>query len=167
MIAYGNPLRCDDGIAWQAAEELRRSLPASAQVICVHQLTPELAENVSRVHLVIFLDAAMSGQAGSIVCESLTAEETELRFSHHLTPQEVLALSERLYEAHACGFLVSIHGRRFEHGDAISREVVQAIPKVVAQVTELLSDLLDVSMASNQFVRVSPVSAATVVNNHD
>jgi hypothetical protein len=74
VIAYGNPLRCDDGIAWQAAEELKRELPDSAEIIYVHQLTPELAENASRAHTVIFLDAARNGAAGHVSCQSVSPQ---------------------------------------------------------------------------------------------
>src|SRR5215469_16524248 len=140
VIAYGNPLRCDDGIAWQAAEELKRVLPGSAQVVCVHQLTPELAESTSRADLVIFLDAATNGEPGNLVCRSLNAEEGELRFSHHLTPEGILGLCERLYSAKPPGFLLTLHGKRFEHGAEFSTAAVRAVPRAVELVTNLCSE---------------------------
>src|SRR5213080_2808888 len=92
VIAYGNPLRCDDGVAWQAAEQIRRKLPSLTEVICVHQLTPELAEEISRAGTVIFLDATGNGDPGNVICQAVSAEPTQARFSHHLSPAQVLAL---------------------------------------------------------------------------
>lgn len=140
VIGYGNPLRCDDGIAWQAAEELKRVLPGCAQVICVHQLTPELAESTSRADVVIFLDAAANGEPGNVVCQALNAKKDKLQFSHHLTPEGILAICERLYSAKPLGFLLTLHGKRFEHGEEFSPAAVHAVPRVVELVTDLCSE---------------------------
>ena len=43
-IAYGHPLRSDDGIGCQAAAGLRRELPSVERIMCIHQLTPGLAD---------------------------------------------------------------------------------------------------------------------------
>ena len=150
VIAYGNPLRCDDGIAWQAAGELKRVLPISAQVICVHQLTPELAESTSRADLVIFLDAATNGEPGNVLCQPLSAEKGELRFSHHLTPQGILAVCERLYSAKPRGFLLTLPGKRFEHGEEFSPVAVHAVPRVVELVTGLFGDPVCAAGCSEQ-----------------
>ncbi len=34
IVGYGNPLRCDDGLGWSAAEALSRSLPVSGNGNC-------------------------------------------------------------------------------------------------------------------------------------
>ena len=60
IIGYGNPLRGDDGLGWRAAEQLAEIIPQSeAEVIACHQLTPELAEPISRARLVIFIDMSL------------------------------------------------------------------------------------------------------------
>lgn len=140
VIGYGNPLRCDDGIAWQAAAELKRVLPSSAQVICVHQLTPELAESTSRADLVIFMDAATNGEPGNVVCQRLHAEKGKLRFSHHLTPEGVLGVCEQLYSVNPLGFLLTLRGQRFEHGGEFSPAAVHAVRRVVELITNLCSE---------------------------
>lgn len=145
VIAYGNPLRCDDGIAWQAAEELRRELPKDTRVICVHQLTPELAEDASRADLVIFLDASSNGEPGSFRCEAVSAQASELHFSHHITPKEVLSLSNHLYAAEPRAFLISIHGKCFDHGQELSPAPVHALPQVVARICALIKHLTQAS----------------------
>ncbi len=138
VIAYGNPLRCDDGVAWQAAEEIRRKLPALTQIICVHQLTPELAEEVSRADTVIFLDASRSGKPGKVECRTVIAEDSRLDFSHHLAPAQVLGLCGQLYDAGPRGFLISIGGQCFDHGEELSPAAINALPETVAAVNELV-----------------------------
>ncbi len=141
VIAYGNPLRCDDGVAWQAAEEIRRKLVPLVEVICSHQLTPELAEEASRSDTVIFLDATSNGDPGKVVCETVSPDLLQARFSHHLTPAQVLALCDQLYQAKPRAFLISISGERFDHGDGLSPAAVNALPQSVAAVSELLRRL--------------------------
>jgi hydrogenase maturation protease len=141
VIAYGNPLRCDDGVAWQAAEEIRRKLVPLVEVICSHQLTPELAEEASRSDTVIFLDATGNGDPGKVVCETVSPDPLQARYSHHLTPAQVLALCDQLYQAKPPAFLISISGECFDHGDGLSQAAVNALPQSIAAVSELLRRL--------------------------
>jgi hydrogenase maturation protease len=141
VIAYGNPLRCDDGVAWQAAEEIRRKLPSLAEVVCVHQLAPELAEEISRAGTVIFLDATGDGDPGEVTCKTVSPEPIGPRFSHHLVPAQVLALCDQLYEAKPRGFLISISGQCFDHGDGLSPATMNALPQSVAVVSDLVRRL--------------------------
>ena len=95
IVAYGNPLRSDDGLAWRVADALEGKFSSlQVEILRLHQLTPELAESVSHVDAVIFVDAA-SAEAGGrlpgeIRIEEIHAEEAgsfvQSRFSHHLTP---------------------------------------------------------------------------------
>lgn len=140
VIAYGNPLRSDDGVAWQAAEELKRILPNPAHVICVHQLTPELAEVTSGSDLVIFVDASSEGHPGTVHCQPLSPEPGKFHFSHHLTPQEVLMMCDRLYSAQPRAFLVSVGGQCFEHGEQFTAAAILAIPRVLSVVQRIMAD---------------------------
>ena len=90
IVAYGNPLRGDDGVGWQAAILLSRELKDQVQVLTRHQLTPELAETLSEASRVIFIDAAAQGPAGQIQCCSiqrageLTAPICSLQRTHSM-----------------------------------------------------------------------------------
>ena len=69
IIAYGNPLRSDDGVGWIVAEELRRRLASpEVEVLQLQQLLPEVAESVSRAETVIFVDASCDGEPGGMRC---------------------------------------------------------------------------------------------------
>ena len=52
ILGYGNPLRSDDGLGWQVAVQLfRTNTSPEVLVLPCHQLTPELAEPISRFSL--------------------------------------------------------------------------------------------------------------------
>ncbi len=138
VIAYGNPLRCDDGVAWQAADEIKRKVPSIAEVVCVHQLAPELAEEISRAGTVIFLDATGDGEPGKVACQIVSPDSTQPRFSHHLSPAQVLTLCDQFYEVRPRGFLISISGECFDHGEGLSPAAINALPQSVAVVSDLV-----------------------------
>ena len=139
IVAYGNPMRCDDGLAWRAADELEGKLSSSAvEVLRVHQLAPELAEAVSRCEAVIFVDAAAAdGRPGEVRSAEVVACEGASRFSHQLTPGAVVSLAHQLYGASPCAFTVTLSGQCFDHGESLSPVVAAAIPALVARIEAL------------------------------
>lgn len=142
IVAYGNPLRSDDGAGWHAAEILRRELESSRTWISwVHQLTPELSEAASRADAVIFIDTACNGTPGQIACTQVEPEPEVCGTSHRLSPGQILALCSELYAATPRGFTVSIAGQFFDHGDALSAAVQQAMPRLIETVKELMARL--------------------------
>lgn len=96
IIGYGNPLREDDGIGWRAAEILEQRLPVGdAELIECHQLTPELAASIQDASMVLFLDAACDCAPGTVTFEPVCPEGAVV-WSHHLTPGQLLTLSNQL-----------------------------------------------------------------------
>jgi hydrogenase maturation protease len=140
VIAYGNPLRSDDGVAWHAAQCLRERLP-SLRILSVHQLTPELAELAAEADGVLFLDAAHSGEPGEVACSQVIPEEEVSQFSHWLTPAQVMSLCAQLYGAAPRAILGSVAGACFEHGDALSEPLRNALPGLVDKVEEWIHQL--------------------------
>ena len=143
IIAYGNPLRSDDGVAWRAADLLAEKLPASdVEILRLHQLTPELADTVREFQRVIFVDAASCEDSaaipGEIHVEEVSADSNEpTRFSHAFSPQRVLALAVELYAARPSAFLVTVIGGNFDHGDSLSPAVAASLPSLVATIERL------------------------------
>ena len=106
IIGYGNPLREDDGMGWRAVELLAEQLSSgAADVIQCHQLTPELAARFDGASLVLFLDAACDQYPGTVSCEPVTAEGNSA-WSHHLSPAQLLRLSEQLGSPARPAFLI-------------------------------------------------------------
>jgi hydrogenase maturation protease len=138
LIAYGNPLRGDDGIAWRIANEMRSSGSDDIHVLCVHQLMPELAEAVSESEIVIFLDAATDGEAGLVRCRPIEPQSQPMRFWHHMTPGELLGLCVQLYATKPLSFLVTVPGECFGQCDTLSNAAASAIPQALTVLHQLI-----------------------------
>lgn len=140
IVAYGNPLRCDDGIGWHAADLLRKRLPQSqARILCLHQLTPEVAEAASHADTVIFIDATCHGEPGQIVVSTLPQPAVAPPCSHHSSPENLIALCRRLYGHCPRAYTVSIGGACFDHGDELSCAVTNTLAAIVGTVNDLIA----------------------------
>jgi hydrogenase maturation protease len=141
IIGLGNPLRSDDGLGWRAAQELSRmNLPQPIQIITQPQLTPELSLAASQADLVVFIDASQADAPGKIRCEPVVPAFERGAFSHELSPSGVLGLAEELYGTAAQGYLVSMGAKCFDHGERLSESVIAALPQLITQVTELVTE---------------------------
>lgn len=139
IVAYGNPLRSDDGVGWHLAQLMQSgSSDCVTELICIHQLTPEIAEKVANADGVIFIDASLIGEPGQIRCTPVEANESGELLSHFLSPGQVLALSEQLYERRPGAFIVSVAAESFDHGNALSKTLHGALPALVETVENLI-----------------------------
>lgn len=140
IIGYGNPLRGDDGLGWRAAECLTAILHESkAIVIACHQLTPELAEPISRADLVIFIDAEEREPAGKVLCRRVaSAAEPPAAFSHHLTPARLLGWAGELFGRSPEAMVFSVAGQRFACSEELSPEVAAVLPRLTERVCRLV-----------------------------
>ena len=142
IIGYGNPLRGDDGVGWRVAEAARAALPeGAATVLTVHQLTPELAEPISRAGRVVFVDAAAEGEPGTVNCFGLedTGQRPVLQpiGSHLTTPDALLAMAGELFGRRPPATMVTIVGESFEVSEALTPLVEAAVPEAVARIVAL------------------------------
>lgn len=141
VIGYGNPLRADDGFGWQAATRLAAGLPESdARVLAVHQLTPELAEEVARASLVVFIDVHEGGRPGVLVEQSLEGDNGRevVAFSHDVDAEAILVLAETLYGRRPPATMLSVGGADFSYAVGLSPLVEAAMPGVCARVQDII-----------------------------
>jgi hydrogenase maturation protease len=141
IVGYGNPLRSDDGIGWHAARLLDTDPRLDgARILARHQLTPELAADVSRASLVVLVDAAAKGDPGSVAVRQIgSPPPTPITWSHHLTPETLAGLADALYGAVPPIVLVSVAAESFAEGDSLSGALQQALPEVVEVVAGVVS----------------------------
>jgi len=139
IVAYGNPLRCDDGLAWQVAQQLaEQNLSGDCRIITCYQLAPELAQPVSQAATVLFIDAARGGVPGEITSGPLKPQRSSSAFTHEFSPGAILRIAEELYGSCAKAFTISLCGECFDHGEKISATVEESLPRVVTLVSEFL-----------------------------
>ena len=110
IIGYGNPLRGDDGIGQAAAQALAQDATFDCtHVIGCHQLTPELAECIAAVDLVVFVDAAADIQPGVVVVREIQGTSTQSSgLVHTADPAALLDLTRKLYRRTPEAFLVTV-----------------------------------------------------------
>jgi len=148
ILACGNPLRSDDGAAPEIVKRLQDGAgEPKAEILCAHQWTPEMAENISQSDLVIFVDASAVIPAGEIQVRAISAREERLGATTHACgPERLLALAQTLYgKVPGRAFLLTIGGQSFEHGERLSEVVQQAVPKACEEIRRLLSQATPVN----------------------
>ena len=151
VIGYGNTLRSDDGVGWHAAILLASdprlgSDPdlADLEVRAVHQLTPELAFDMSRESLVVLIDASVDDPPGAISVRSLPAAQSDAgcgpgASSHHVGPGELLAVALELYGSAPALVAVRVGVASMEVGESLSSEVAAALPAIADAVVEIVA----------------------------
>jgi hydrogenase maturation protease len=140
-IGYGNPLCGDDGIGPYAIGRLADSgtepeFHGSIECLSLHQLTPELAEPISRAQAVVFIDAACGNTPGGITCYKLArpsnpAGATPGAFTHNVNPESLLKNAESLYGRRPVAYLYTVSGENFNLGDSFSPAVEAALPRLL------------------------------------
>jgi hydrogenase maturation protease len=128
IIGYGNPLRGDDAFGLRAAERI----PGA---IAVHQLTPELMDPIARAGRVLFLDATSEGVAGEIRRRPVEPSRLAGAFTHHATPEALLAGALALYGRAPNAEIITVCGANFAIADELSPPVKASLTKVIAELT--------------------------------
>ena len=141
VIACGNELRADDGIGPGIARALAERLPAgAADVVIVHQLSPELSDPAALADLVVFVDAAAAGVPGTVRVEPVTPAETVPGgFTHSLTPATLLAMTAALHGRAPRAVMISVAGESFGFGSELSETARHALPVAVDCLKEVIA----------------------------
>jgi hydrogenase maturation protease len=131
IIGYGSPLRSDDALGGLIA--------AALGGLSLGQLTPELAEPISRADLVVFIDACYGEIAGAIHCEQIEPQSIT-RFTHTSSPTALLSFAKILYGFAPPATLISITGASFDYGDELSPQIQPLLPHIIQQVQAIIQN---------------------------
>jgi hydrogenase maturation protease len=135
IVGYGNRVRSDDGAGPCAA---RRLFELGYNAIEAHQLTPELAEEISSAGFVIFVDADVTTAPGEIRVEAVAPEPGLAPITRHsCTPAELLTLARELYGGAPEAALIRIGAASFDFGESISEAAGHAVELAVAEAGRL------------------------------
>lgn len=152
LIGYGNPDRQDDGVAWHILQACaaRLGLPAPLSYedefpandrldfAFYLQLTPEMAEDLSRYERVCFVDAHTGDIPEPVRMVEVQSEFQRSPFTHHLTPQSLLSMCETLYHQKPHAALLSVRGYQFGFARELSGQSRALVPQAVAQIENWL-----------------------------
>lgn len=135
-LALGNASRGDDAAGFAVARGLEALVPG-LEIVEVQELLPEHAEAVSQAAGVLFLDASVQGAPGEVRGAVLEPRAARAAVIHALMPEEVLGLARALYGRSPPAALVTVAGRDFSFGEALSPEVTAALPAARERAREL------------------------------
>ena len=137
VIGYGNELRSDDGVGPKVARAVAElKLPDVDSVAC-HQLTPELAEEISRARSVVFVDAAVDAGPG-IQLGALEPARTGQIMAHAADPQTLLALARDLFGKAPEAWSLTIAAENLDFGEALSPRTQAGLAAALARIQELV-----------------------------
>ncbi|ABS26994.1 hydrogenase maturation protease [Anaeromyxobacter sp. Fw109-5] len=126
-FALGNAIRADDGVGLAVARGLDALVP-DLEVVEVQELLPEHADAVAGVDGVLFLDTSVGGTPGDVRADRLVPRPARAAILHALMPEEILGLARAHFGHAPPAALVTIAGRDFAFGEALSPEVEAALP---------------------------------------
>jgi hydrogenase maturation protease len=137
VIGYGNTLRGDDAAGVHAADLIAKRYP---EITCVrvHQLMPELAEQIAECDIVFFIDAqqGITQPIARLIAPGIEADQPR---SHFFSPESLLALSQQLYQQlPSKAYVVGIPASQFEFSETLSAQTNAAMHQCVELVEKYL-----------------------------
>ena len=161
IIGIGNPLRSDDGLGWAVAEQLSQDCDMGCDIHTVQQLTPELAQWLAAVNLVVMIDASHDGEPGELRIRLLSTctinrhstAQPGVVGTHYTTPEELAALTTVVYGQCPPVVVVTLTGANFSIGEQFSSIVARRIPLVSAAVRQVCANSRLPKVYSNILVR--------------
>jgi Ni,Fe-hydrogenase maturation factor len=132
VIAIGNTLRRDDGIAHHVSGLLTARTDVETRAVL--QLTPEMAHEITRYDTVVFMDADVSAE--QLLVEPVDAKPSLSGLTHVSRPSEIVALARALFGFSGEAFLCRIPMSDLSEGERLSwrtkRLAVSAARSVLA-----------------------------------
>ena len=116
VLAIGNTLRGDDGVAAHVADLL--GTHSGVNVRRVHQLTPELADEIAKATAVVLVDADPGVAEARL--ERLAPAPQRSPFTHKVTASELVMLAENLYGFQGAAYLCHVPAENFTEGESLS-----------------------------------------------
>jgi hydrogenase maturation protease len=168
IVAYGNPLRGDDAVAWYVAEHLADlgNCPHVTLITC-QALTPELAAAVTGSVLTLFIDADAGPMPGAVACSAVHAESWSRRsMMHNLTPGQMLGLAHSVYQSGPDqALLYTVTGQCFDHGEGLSIAVADAAQRLAKHLRTFINARVNELSLSDSLVRMQAHEVVAVIND--
>lgn len=120
VLGYGNELRSDDAVGPLIARAVAAWADPEVEAQDLHQLTPELAEPISRADAVIFVDAVLAPGDLPVTLVPLRAGAEIQPDGHLSSPEGLLAMAGRLYGRRPQAWLLKVPVQSLEFGETLS-----------------------------------------------
>ena len=141
LLACGNTLRSDDGVAWHIGVAIEEDpLLATVKVIFTQQLLPEHAQMIKDAECVLFLDCSAVSEPGKVSTIALKPAASLPRIlTHHLDPASLLRLTQDIYgQSPGIAYAITVGGGSFAMGEQLTGSVEAVIAGAVQAVSHVL-----------------------------
>jgi hydrogenase maturation protease len=136
VIGYGNTLRRDDGVGARVAEAVETlDIPGVRALACA-QLTPELADPVSRADAVIFVDASAEGPLAHVSLRHTSPAASSRMLTHTADPATVLALARDVYGHVPAAWCLTVPAEEIGFGDELSPIAQHGLKQAVKRIRD-------------------------------
>ncbi len=165
VAGFGNLYRRDDGVARVVVNTLREQLGRSpldemddgfselgqaVDTVILHQLVPELAEDLRYYDLVIFVDAHVGTGFETPIHEEALAVTYRTPFVYHQThPSTILALTRHMYGRAPEAILLSVLGHDFDFGVGLSDSTAALVEPTVDRIQALIREFSPTSVSES------------------
>ncbi len=143
IIGYGNPQRRDDGVGPYVISLIEQQLEGrpGIQTLALHQLVPELCEDLKNAGRIVLIDAALEENPPGWRWRNVATELSGWpSLSHGVSPGVLLGLLQSFYEKSPPTWLVSIQGENFDFGEGLSPEAEDRARKVAEEIVRFVND---------------------------
>jgi Ni,Fe-hydrogenase maturation factor len=131
VIAIGNPMRRDDGVAHRV-----RLMPG-VETRAVLQLTPEMAEEIAPYSTVVFVDADVN--AKQVRMEPVDSAPVPPALTHVSRPAEIVAMARTLFRFSGSAYTCHIPVSDLSEGEGISESTQRFARQAGAEIDNLLA----------------------------
>jgi hydrogenase maturation protease len=136
VIGYGNSLRRDDAAGLRVAERVGARLP-DVRVVTVHELVPELVDDIASASVVVFTDAAQQA-GGGVAAWRLEHDGDAPPLSHVASPRTLLALVAALHDRRPEAWIVTVSAHDLGLGEGLSADTERMIDAAVDEVERIV-----------------------------
>jgi hydrogenase maturation protease len=142
VIGCGNPLRGDDAAGLRAAEAVAAWAIPGVRALAVHQLVPELAEQLAAADLAIFVDACVPAPSASIdalvEAHQLVPASGASALGHTGDPRALLGLAVAIYGRCPSAWSIGIQAWSFAFGVGLSPAGERGLAAALRQIQDIV-----------------------------
>lgn len=141
VIGYGNTLRGDDGVGPLVASQVAAWHLPQVNAMDIHQLTPELAAEISQAEVVCFVDAWVPPPGeGQDQCkiERLVPQVTQ-SLDHDWSPNLLLHLSQTLYGHMPTAYHLLIPATKFDFSETLSPRAIHGMNWAIQTIKSIVN----------------------------
>jgi hydrogenase maturation protease len=138
VIGYGNTLRGDDAVGQHVAQGVSSWNSPGLTSIAVQQLSPELAEPLSRADLAIFVDAKIADDGDLVDIQQLEGSNVAESIGHTSDPRRLLTLASAIFGRQPAAWLVSVQAANFSVHDGLSGSASRGALLALERIAKLI-----------------------------